>query len=267
MTFMRWLFAIAFMAPFAIGRVRRQWPLVRANVRTLALLGLVGVGSHNALAYIGLNQTTATNGVILNSSIPIIIIALSWIFLHQRLSALQAAGVAVSCSGVLVVLSRGSLEELAHFRLNAGDVWVLMSMVLWSLYTILLRWRPPGLDTLAFLFVIACVGDTAILPLAIAENALGRSPVWSAQALFALASVGLFSSVLAYIFWNRGVELVGANVAGLFVHLMPVFGTLLAWLFLDERLYVFHLAGIALILSGIYLTSRKAPVPVPAAPE
>src|SRR5262249_44311529 len=113
-------------------------------------------------------------------------------------------------------------------------------------------------------FVMPCVGAPAVLPFYLAESALGRSAQWTWEAVLALASVGLFSSFLAYIFWNRGVEEVGASVAGLFVHLMPVFGTLLAWLFLAERLQLFHVAGIVLILTGIYVTSRGATPPVPA---
>jgi drug/metabolite transporter (DMT)-like permease len=267
MTFYRWTFALAFMLPFALPQVRRQWPLIRANARVLALLGVLGVGSHNALAYIALNYTTATNGVILNSFIPVMIIALSWLFLRQRLSNRQLGGVLVSLAGVLTIISQGSLERLASFRLNPGDIVVMFSMLLWSLYTICLRWRPPGLHMLAFLFVIACVGDLAVLPFYLGESAFIRMPQWSAQAIAALAAIGLFSSFLAYIVWNRGVEQVGASVAGLFVHLMPVFGTVLAWLFLDERLRAFHVAGIALILCGIYVTSRAAAPPVPAAPE
>jgi drug/metabolite transporter (DMT)-like permease len=267
MTFYRWTFALAFMLPFALPHVRRQWPLIRTNARVLVLLGVLGVGSHNALAYIALNYTTATNGVILNSFIPVMIIALSWLFLRQRLSNLQLAGVVVSLAGVLTILSQGSVERLASFRLNPGDIVVMFSMLLWSLYTICLRWRPPGLHMLAFLFVIACVGDLAVLPFYLGEAAFIRTPQWSVQALAALAAIGLFSSFLAYIVWNRGVDQVGASVAGLFVHLMPVFGTVLAWVFLDERLHAFHVAGIALILTGIYVTSRAAAPPVPAAPE
>lgn len=267
MTFYRWTFALAFMSPFALPHVRRQWPLIRRHWRILLLLGVLGVGSHNALAYLGLNYTTATNGVILNSFIPVMIIALSRLFLGQRLSNLQLCGVAVSLAGVLTILAQGSLEQLIAFRLNPGDLFVIASMLLWSLYTICLRWRPAGLHTLAFLFVIACVGTAAVAPFHLGESLLGRHLEWSWEAAAALAGVGLFSSFTAYICWNRGVDQVGASVAGLFVHLMPVFGTVLAWLFLGERLRPFHLAGIALILTGIYVTSRRAALPVPAAPE
>ena len=256
MTFFRWLFAIVILAPFALPRLRRHWPVIGEYWRRLLVLGTIGIGSHNALAYLGLNFTTATNGVILNSFIPVMIIALAWVFLRERLTRVQLAGVAVSLAGVLAILSQGSLAALAAFRLNGGDLLIILSMAMWSTYTILLRWRPPGLDTLSFLFVLAVIGDTAMLPFWLAEQALGYHVVWTWQAFVALASVGLFSSVLAYLFWNRGVEQVGPQIAGLFVHLMPVFGVLLAWVFLDERLALFHLAGIGLILTGIAITSR-----------
>src|SRR2546429_519460 len=169
MTFYRWLFALAILAPFALPRVRRDWPLLRAHWKAMLLLGAIGIGSHNALAYLGLNYTTATNGVILNSFIPVMIVALSWIFLRQRLSNVQLAGVMVSLAGVLTILAQGSPTQLLAFRLNLGDIFVILSMLLWSLYTICLRWRPPGLHTLAFLFVIACVGTTTILPFYVGE--------------------------------------------------------------------------------------------------
>jgi drug/metabolite transporter (DMT)-like permease len=258
MTFLRWLFAIAILAPFAWPHVRRDWPLVRRNWKVLALLGSIGIGTHNALAYLGLNYTTATNGVILNSFIPVMIVAFSWLFLRERLTAMQLAGVGVSLAGVLAILSGGSLASLAAFRLNGGDVLIILSMAMWSAYTIGLRWRPAGLHMLTFLFVLTCFGELAVLPLFLGELAFGRQMQLTVDNVVALAAVGLFSSVLAYIFWNRGVEMVGASVAGLFVHLMPAFGIVLAWLFLGERLELFHVAGIALIVSGIAITSRFA---------
>ena len=264
MTFFRWLFAIAILAPFALPRVVRDWPTLRAHWRTLAWLGAIGIGTHNALAYLGLNFTTATNGVILNSFIPVMIIAMAWAFFGERLSRAQLAGVAISLSGVLAILSRGSLESLAAFRLNAGDIFVVLSMAMWSLYTVLLRRRPPGLDTLSFLFALAVVGDLVVLPFWLGELALGYTMSWTWTTVAALAFVATFSSLLAYIFWNRGVEAVGAQVAGLFVHLMPVFGATLAWLFLDERIEVYHVAGIVLILTGIAVTSRRGRVVAPA---
>ncbi len=256
MTFFRWLFAIIILAPFAWPYVRRDWPILRANWKLMLALGAIGVGTHNSLAYLGLNYTTATNGVILNSFIPVMIVTMSWAFLHERLAPPQVAGVAISLGGVLAILSEGSLQTLLNFRLNAGDLFIILSMALWSGYTIALRWRPAGLNVMSFLLVIAVVGNSCVLPLWLAEMALGHYVHWSWTNFAALVAVALFSSVLAYLFWNRGVAEVGASVAGLFVHLMPVFGIMLAWLFLGERLAPFHVAGIVLILSGIWLTSR-----------
>jgi drug/metabolite transporter (DMT)-like permease len=261
MTFFRWLFAIAILAPFALPQVRRDLPLLRRHWRVLLALGAIGIGTHNALAYLGLNYTTATNGVILNSFIPVMIVAIAWIFLRERLRPVQIAGVAISLAGVLAILSQGSLAQLVAFRLNVGDLFVILSMLMWSVYTIALRWRPAGLHPLSFLFVLAAIGDAVVLPMWLGEMALGHYIAWSWQGVAALVSVALFSSVLAYIFWNRGVEEVGAPVAGLFVHLMPVYGVVLAWIFLGETLVGYHVAGIALILAGIAITSRRGQRP------
>jgi drug/metabolite transporter (DMT)-like permease len=256
MTFFRWLFAILILAPFAWPHVKRDWPVIRANWKVLLVLGAIGIGTHNGLAYLGLNFTTATNGVILNSFIPIMIVTLSWVFLREPLTPLQTLGVAVSFGGVLAILTEGSFAKLAAFRLNIGDILVILSMAMWSIYTIGLRWRPAGLHVMSFLLVVAIIGNACVLPLWLGEMALGYYVHWSWTNLAALLSVALFSSVLAYLFWNRGVAEVGANVAGLFVHLMPVFGVLLAWLLLGESLAPYHVAGIAFILVGIWLTSR-----------
>ena len=266
MTLLRWVFALIILTPFAAPHVAREWRIVRANWKAMLVLGALGVGTHNALAYLGLNYTTATNGVILNSFIPVMIIACSWLFLRERLSALQLAGVVVSLTGVLAILSRGNPEVLASFRLNKGDLFVILSMAMWSIYTIGLRWRPAGLHMLTFLFALIVVGIVCVLPFFIAEFTWGRRMTPSIANFAALAALGLFPSLLGYIFWNRGVEQVGASVAGLFAHLMPVFGVILAWIFLGERLALFHVTGIALILTGIWITSRlgRRPVPVPA---
>ena len=256
MTFFRWLFAIVILAPFAWRHVKRDRLILRAHWKILVVLGAIGVGTHNSLTYLGLNYTTATNGVILNSFIPVMIVTMSWLFLREKLQPIQLVGVAISLVGVLTILSEGHLQTLLGFRLNIGGIFIILSMVMWSVYTILLRWRPAGLNVISFLWVVAVIGNLCVLPLWLGEMALGRFVAWSWTNLAAMLAVALFSSVLAYTFWNRGVEEVGANVAGLFVHLMPVFGIVLAWLFLGEGLAPYHVMGMVLILSGIWLTSR-----------
>jgi drug/metabolite transporter (DMT)-like permease len=258
MGFFRWLIAALILAPFAWPHLRHEWSIVRANRKVLLGLGMIGVGIHSSLSYLGLNYTTATNSVILNSFCPVMIIVLSWQFLDDRLSARQLVGVVVSFVGVLTILSQASFGRLLAFRLNVGDLLVIAAMAMWSLYTIGLRWRPAGLHLLTFLFVIACVGTTFVLPLYLAELAFGRHMAVTPTNVAALVSIALFPSVLAHIFWARGVQQVGANVAGLFVHLVPVFGVALSLVFLGEELALYHAAGAALILTGIAITSRSA---------
>ncbi len=261
LTFYRWLFATLILAPFAWRRARDAWPLIRARWRWLACMGVLAATIQNGLAYLGLNYTTATNGVILNSFIPVLIVAFGFLFLGERLTRLQALGVAVSLAGVLTILAEGTWSTLARFRFNVGDILIVVSMSTWAIYTLALRRRPAGLDGVAFLFVLAVAGALGTLPLYVAETLWWRPLAWSVEHLVVLVSVALFSSVLAYLFWNEGVERVGANVAGLFVHLMPVFGVVLAWLFLGERLAWYHLVGALLIVGGIALTSRAARAP------
>lgn len=251
----RWAIAVALMMPIALPQIRRHWRLIWQHRNVIVMLALVGMGFHNLLSYVGLQFTTAINGVMLNSAIPVMIILLGVVFFKQRVSMQQMSGVAVSLVGVLAILTKGHLEALAEFKFNYGDLIVLASMVLWALYTLMLKWRPDGIPGLALLAVCGTIGLFGMTPLFAWEVASGKSIQWSWGVVAALLYVGLFPSFIGYLFWNRAVEEVGPGIAGLFVHLMPVFGSLLAWLFLDERLFWFHLVGIVFIFAGIYLTT------------
>ena len=254
----RWAIAVALMMPIALPQIRRHWRLIWQHRNVIVMLALAGMGFHNLLSYVGLQFTTAINGVMLNSAIPVMIILLGGLFFKQRVSAKQILGVLVSLLGVLAILTKGHLEALAELKFNQGDLIVLASMLLWALYTLMLKWRPEGIPGLALLAVCGVIGLIGMTPVYAWEMASGKSIQWSWGVAAALLYVGLFPSFIGYVFWNRAVEQVGPSVAGLFVHLMPAFGSLLAWLFLGERLYWFHLAGIGFIFAGIYLTTRAA---------
>lgn len=267
LAYWRWVLAVAVMLPFAWPEMRRAWPVIWRHRGVILLLSIIGTGFHNLFSYIGLNYTTATNGVMLNSAIPVMIVVLGALFFHQRVGLGEMAGVAISLVGVLAILCKGHPASLAAFRFNLGDLIVLASMVLWALYTLMLKWRPAGIAPIAFLCVCGGLGVIAMTPVYLWDVARGSSISWSWPVAGALLYVGIFPSFIGYIFWNKGVEQVGPNVSGLFVHLMPVFGSVLSWLFLDERLAWYHLAGIALILSGIFLTTRASKQPVLPAGE
>ena len=262
----RWAIAVALMLPFAWPQIRRHWATIRQRRLIIALLAVLGMGFHNLLSYVGLQYTTATNGVMLYSAIPVIIILLGVMFFKQRVTAKQMLGVAVSLLGVLAILAKGHLETLATLQFNRGDLILLAAMLLWALYTLVLKWRPEGIPGLALLAVCGAIGLIAMTPVYAWELSVGKSIKWSWGVAAALLYVGLLPSFIGYIFWNRGVAAVGPSVAGLFMHLVLVFGCLLAWLFLDERLFWFHLLGVGLIFAGLYLTTRVAN-PAPTAIE
>lgn len=257
LTFIRWVIAVAAMLPFALPQIRRHWPAVRREWKTIAWIAFWGTGLHNAFAYVGLHHTSATNGVILNSSIPVLIILTGWIVYRDTITRPQALGVAISAAGVLAVLTGGDPAVLASLRLNRGDLIVLAGMVFWAVYTVLLRLRPKELPGLALLACCGSIGVVYLLPLCAAELLFMQGKVdLTPASVAAMLYVGIFPSFVGYVFWNRAVSEVGPNVAGIFIHLMPGFGSLLAWLFLGERFEAFHLAGIVLILAGVWLTAR-----------
>ncbi|HZZ95363.1 MAG TPA: DMT family transporter [Usitatibacter sp.] len=266
LAFLRWVVALGVMIPFAWPEIRANRAVIREHWRSIAWLGFWGMGLQNAFSYVGLQYTTATNGVILNSSVPVMIVVLAWLVYRETITRLQALGVAISLGGIVAILTRGDLSALAQLSLNKGDFIVLTGMAFWAAYTVFLRAKPPGLPPLALLTTCGIVGFMLLTPLAAGEVLFFGGHVelrWSSLA--AILYVGTFPSFVAYIFWNRGVAEVGPQVAGIFMHLMPAFGVVLAWLFLGERLYLFHWVGIALILAGIALTTRggKRAVPEP----
>jgi drug/metabolite transporter (DMT)-like permease len=268
LAYLRWVVALAVMIPFAWPEIRTHRDVIRRHWRSIAWLGFWGMGLQNAFSYVGLQYTTATNGVILNSSVPVMIVLLAWLVYRETITRLQALGVAISLGGILAILTRGHLSALAQLSLNKGDFIVLTGMAFWAAYTVFLRAKPPGLPPLALLACCGCVGFAFLTPLAAAEVLFFGGHVELAwRSVAAILYVGTFPSLVAYVFWNRGVAEVGPQVAGIFMHLMPAFGVVLAWLFLGERLYLFHWVGIALILAGIVLTTRGEkrglPEPIP----
>jgi len=256
LSFWRWIIALACLLPLAWPYLKRDRAALAASWRWLVVLGILGTCLYNALTYIGLQQTEAINGLLLNSFIPLAIVALAWIFQGRQLKSTEAAGILASFLGILAIVARGDLDNLRALTLNVGDIWILLSVLAWATYSLLLPKRPEA-HPLAFLFVIAAIGTAVTLPLYLLEIGTGRHIVHSTQAWLAIAYAGVFPAFLGFICWNEGVAQVGAARAGLFIHLMPAFGILLAAVFLGERMHDFHLVGIALIFGGIFLATRK----------
>jgi drug/metabolite transporter (DMT)-like permease len=257
MAFWRWLAALAILVPFVARPMLRERGVIRRSWKILLLLGVIGVAGFNTLTYTGLKYTTATNGVLLNSIIPVLVIAIGALFLREKVSARQLAGVLTSLCGVLTIVARGDPDTLAHFRLNPGDLWVLSAMFAWAVYTVCLRWRPRELSSTAFTGTLITIGVVCLLPVFAWDYEGGSRTQWGPVTLGAVAYFAIFPSVLAYFFWNTAVARVGGERASTFLHLMPLFGAVLSAVFLGESLLWYHYAGALLIFSGIFVASRR----------
>ncbi len=263
LAFWRWTLALAILVPLGGRGVRASWPALRRSWRVVVALGIFGVGSFNLLVYVGLRETTATNALLLNSACPAFILALGLAAGLGRPSARQLAGIAVSLAGVVTIVTRGDPAALRSLALSRGDLWVLAAVLSWAVYTILLERRPAGVPPLALLTVLVAIGVAWIAPFYAWELARGARLRVDAPSVAAILYVALLASLAAYALWNAGVGAIGASRAGVFLHLMPAFGSVLAALLLGESIRAFHAAGIGLILAGVTLagTARGAPSP------
>ena len=256
LAFGRWAGAFLILLPFAVGHLRRDWPVIRKNAALMALLSLVGFSAYNTMAYYGLQYTTAINGLLLQSIGPLFVALWTFALFGERLTLRQACGICVSLTGVIVIICHGSLAILLSIAFNRGDVWFVIALVFYGLYMAMLRKR-PRIHPLSFLAVGMGGGALFLIPLVVLEIASGRTMVFDAESVLSFAFICIFPSLLGYLFLNRGIELIGANRAAPFIHLVPVFGSVLAILLLGERFELYHAVGYGLVFTGITVATKK----------
>lgn len=256
LAFWRWFGGALVVAAFALPHLRRDWPALRRQLGITLLLSFLGIAVFNTLIYTGLRFTTALNALLMQSAQPVVIILFSFLLFRDTITPRQAIAVVISLAGVVTIIARGDLALLGSLALNTGDLLVLVAVFSYAAYTALLR-RRPSVHPLSFLFVTFAVGALMLLPLYIWEGRSGQPMRLDLVTVGAVAYVVIFPAILAYLCYNRGVELIGANRAGHFFHLQPVFGTILAIVFLGERFQLFHAAGIGLIIAGILLATLR----------
>ena len=255
LNFWRWVGALVVLLPFGFPRIMRRKELYLRHWKMLALMSIPSIAIFNAFIYTALQTTMAINTVLVNAMIPIFIALTAWLIYGDRLSARQTVGVLISLAGLVFIVTRGSWTQLRQLTLSSGDFWTLGASLSWAVYSVMLRKRPREMDPVAFLTLIIIFGLVFSLPFYLHELLTVGGFSLTPASMASLSYVCIFPSVLAYIFWGYGVDRVGANRAGIFIHLMPVFGILLAILFLDERMRGFHLTGMFFIFSGIVLTT------------
>jgi drug/metabolite transporter (DMT)-like permease len=256
LSFLRWFFAFLLVLPFAWKHLVRDWPAIRAKLGVMLIMSVTGIGAFNTLQYWALEHTQALNTLLLQSAGPLVVAVWSLILLGVRLTLAQASGVLLSLIGVLVILLHGDLTALAGIRFNEGDLIFIVAMVIFGLYSVMTLKRPPIHSLSLVGFTFGC-GAAFLFPFWIWEVFARPAIAIDTANMLSLFYVAVFPSALAYLCFNRGVQLIGANRAAPFFHVVPVFGAVMAILFLGERPQLFHIVGFALVLAGVFVASRR----------
>jgi len=254
---LRWVAPCIIAGILARQHFGRDWPAIKSHWKAMLVLGLAGGALFSTLQYVGLQYTSAINVSVLNSLGPVFIVAAVAMMFGETMRPIQMAGIAVSLAGVLFIVTRGEPAALLGMSFNAGDLIILFNMGVWAVYSACLRFR-PNIHWTSFMFVFALIGALGTLPFAIHEYQQGFHFQPTTQTFLAIVYVSIFPSLVAYVSWNRGVELIGPNRAGALLHLIALYSAVLAGVFLGEHLAAFHVIGFALILGGVTLAARKA---------
>lgn len=253
LAFARWAVVLAGLSPFAFAERLAIRDALRRHFRAYATFALLGFGPQTLIVYAGLAHTTALVLGVLNSAVPVLIVAIAALLHARRPRPLEMTGLAVSCIGVLTIVCRGRLGALVELGFAGGDLVILAGQVVWAFYTLQLAARPRELSLPSFIFVGALLGELAIAPFALADVALHGVASLRGADLAGIVYIGLLPSLAASLMYSFGVARVGAVKAGVFMHVVPVFAALLAISLLGERLHAFHVAGFVLVAGGALL--------------
>ena len=256
LSFLRWSLAFLILLPFAWKHLVRDWGAIRARLGIMVIVSVTGIGAFNTLQYWALEYTQALNTLLLQSAGPLVVAVWSLLLLGVRLTLAQAAGVVLSLTGVLVILLHGDLGALSSIQFNKGDVIFIVALIIFGFYSVMSLKR-PAIHALSFAAFTFGAGAACLVPLLIWELATRPVMALNAANLLSLFYVAVFPSTLAYLCYNRGVQLIGANRAAPFFHVVPLFGSVMAMVFLGERPELFHVIGFALVLTGVFVASRK----------
>jgi drug/metabolite transporter (DMT)-like permease len=253
--FWRWTIAFVILLPFTWRTARQDWSRVVKSWKIMSVLSILGISFFNTLLYTAVHTTTAINGAMIQTAMPAVIILATLVMFKEKVTRLQLLGVAICIFGTFIVILRGRWDTLLGMSFAPGDILMMGAVILYALYSALLRQR-PAIHPLSFLIYTFGLGVVFLLPLYVWELAGSATMILTPHVIMSILYVALFPSIVAYFCWNRGVEVLGANRTGLWINLIPVFASILAILFLGETLQTFHIIGMALIFGGMILFNR-----------
>ena len=257
LNFYRWTFAWLILAPFTLKEIYRSKSHILKNLKYVLILGITSITLFNSIVYYSLQFTQVISGVLMISTIPVMIILFSSLLKIEKTNFFQLIGVFFSMLGVIVIVSQLNLEKIKELSFNKGDLSIIVAMLSWALYSALLKRKKLELSQLSLLQVIISSGLIFLLPVYLIEMSLGRHVVLELPFFLTLSYVVLFPGLASFICWIKGIAIIGANRSGIFLHLMPIFSTILAIIIFKEKFMIYHLIGAILIITGIVLSSKK----------
>ena len=255
--FFRWLLAMLILLPFTYSEIIRNYNYYKKNILLMSFLGFLAVTVFNSLTYISLQTTLIINSTLMASIAPVLMIGFSWLIFKTKTTTLQFAGIFLSLLGAFSIILKGNINNLFNLYFTSGDVWMFTAVVSWCLYSVLLKKIDNSISQLASLQVMVILGLLFIFPLYIIENYNTSFLPTQKIDFVIIIYVAIFASIIAFFSWNKGVSIIGPNRSSLFLHLIPVFSSIWAVSFLNEKFSFFHLIGIIFILSGIILSNIK----------
>ena len=256
LNFYRWLCAWLILAPFTLKEIFQKRNYILKNIKLIIILGITSITIFNSIVYYSLNFTQVISGVLMISTIPVMIIFFSWIFKIEKTNLYQISGIFFSLFGVFIIITKADIEILMNLNFNKGDLWMVVAMFSWAIYSALLRKKKFELSHIAFLQTIITTGLLFLLPAYIMEIILGNKLNIHVPFMLTLGYVVLFPGLASFFFWIKGISIIGSNRAGIFLHLMPIFSALMAIAIFKEKFMLFHLIGVILIVTGIVLSAK-----------
>ena len=257
LNFYRWFFAWLILLPFTFEEIISKKKYIFENYKFFIILGITSVTIFNSIVYYSLNFTQVISGVLMISTIPVMIIFISSILKIEKTNIFQILGVIFSFSGVILIITKANLDILLNLDFNKGDLTMVIAMFSWALYSSLLKKQKYELSQLSLLEVIITFGLIFLIPIYFIEYQLGYIIKVEKPFILILSYVVLFPGLASFILWIKGISLIGANRSGVFLHLMPILSAIMAMIIFNEKFMFYHILGAIFILTGIVLSNRK----------
>ena len=257
LNFYRWFFAWLILAPFTLPEILNKKDYILKNYKLFIILGVTSITIFNSIVYYSLNFTQVISGVLMISTIPVMIMLFSSILKIEKTNIFQIIGVIFSFAGVIVIITKANLEILKNLDFNKGDVTMVIAMFSWALYSTLLKGKKYELSQISLLQVVISFGLIFLIPVYFIEYQVGFRINLDLPFILILSYVVLFPGLASFLLWIKGISMIGANRSGVFLHLMPILSAIMAMFFFSEKFMFYHILGACFIITGILLSNKK----------